>query len=438
MGSIDISIINKQKTDDIFMISVREDGVEWSMISDPIIDYTSGLAIKSGSRGTTRLLLKDKGLMPSPKKPYSLQLEVRSLEEQQTASAIIPVFILNEVLRVYDSDINITPTIPRYMDPRNIYSFKIALYNNNPKDIKNLKLILDSNLVKKEANVQLEPDNRKVIDFTVDFDPEMKPVLDTLSITVMEGNETLYKTTMPIEIVGYRMGFAEENQTESFFLKYKTTITLTNEDNVDEQQTFLIKKKTFDYFFTDTYPDARIEERDGKKYYLWDIKLAPDESTSIIIDTNHRIPFYLLIIMIIAGVVYYFMRDPLVLIKNCDVMGMYEGGINEMKVVLVIKNRRNEPIKNVRLVDMVPKLAHIDPKKAIGTLHPQRKINTAKGLALEWNFDMDAKEERLVSYYMKSKLSILGGLRLPRAVVTIQKGNEKQRIRSNDIHIAGK
>ena len=434
----DVTVSNRQEEGDIFILSFKEEGVEWSVITESAYDYTSGIYIKSGSTIKTRILLKDKGLAPNPVKPYSIELNVKSLEENNRVSKLIDIYLLPEAPLNYESDLNVTPTIPRYIDPRNIYSFKVALLNNNKKSIKNLKITLESALVNREAYVELEPENRKVIDFTVSFDEETEPRIDTLTISVTEGNNTLYRETNPIEIVGYRMPFDQRNSTESLFLKDVTTITLTNKDNVEEQQIFLVQKRITDRLFTTTDPEARDIEREGKKYFAWDIKLQPDEESVIIIETDYRPLLYALLALILAVVIYFYIRDPIIVLKNCDVMKITEGGINEIKVVLVLRNRTKEHIKNLRLVDLIPKIAHVEKSKEVGTLHPNRTVNTPKGLAIEWNFDMDPKEERLVSYCLKSKLSILGGLRLPRAQVHLTIKGKKKKVRSNNIHIAGK
>ncbi len=438
-ASFNVSITNRQMVDDTFVITVKGGGVEWSVLTASTVDYSSGIKIKSGDTRTTQLLLKDKGLLPNPLKPYSVQLGVKSLRKGNKATELLLVYLVSEIPVDYESDINVSPRIPRYIDPRNTYSFKVALYNNNQKDIKDLKMSLESSLVNREASVELEPSSRKVVDFTVDFDEETPPTIDTLTITVSEKGKKLYRSTFPMEVVGYRMPFEKSNKTEEGFLKRTTKITLTNDDNVEQQQTFMAGKSLLDSIFTSAEPGARIVQRKGDDYYAWDINLKPDESAVITLTTNYRLLFYILVIIIIAGVVYIYTRDPVAVIKNCDSLGGREGGINDLKVIISIKNRTNEKIKDVRLIDLIPKIAQVEKKDGEGTLKPSRKVNTNKGLALEWNFDMDAKEERLVYYYIKSRLSILGGLKLPKAAVIIKrKGKKQQKVRSNDVHIAGK
>ena len=438
-AAFNISITNLQMTDDTFVISVKEEGVDWSVLTASTVDYSSGIRIGSGETKTTTLLLKDKGLRPYPNRPYSVGLKLKSLNMGNEVTELLPVYIVSEMPVEYDSDINVSPRIPRYIDPRNVYSFKLALYNNNKKDIKDLKINLESALVKREAEVELEPESRKVVEFTVDFDEETKPVMDTMTVTVSEGHDLLYRSTSPMEVVGYRMPFKRQTSTEEHFLKDVTTITLTNDDNVGQEQTFLIKRKASDVLFTSTSPEATVVEKGDETYYSWDVQLEPDKSASVALTTNYRIPFYALIVMIAAAVIYIYIRDPAVVLKNCDTIKTKEGGINELKVVIAVKNRTNEKIKNARLVDYIPRIAHVEKKKAEGTLKPSRTVNTNKGVALEWNFDMDPKEERLIYYYIRSRLSILGGMKLPKAVLILKrKGKDQQKVRSNNVHVAGR
>ena len=67
-------------------------------------------------------------------------------------------------------------------------------------------------------------------------------------------------------------------------------------------------------------------------------------------------------------------------------------------------------------------MPHMDIKKefAEGTLKPSRILqHHKKGLIVKWNIaSLDAFEERIISYKIKSKLSILGTLTLPPMTVT--------------------
>jgi hypothetical protein len=437
---LDVYITNKEMSEDIFIISTKEEGVDWSIITESAYDYTTGIFIRSGETVKTRMLIKDKGLIPNKAKPYSVQLDIKSNMNKESASASFDVFILPEEVIPYESDINATYTVPRFMDPRNIYSFKVNLFNNNYKDIKSLRVNIESALVTQEAYVELEPKSSKAVDFTVSLDEGTAPMIDTLSITVTEGSVVRYRATAPIEVVAYRMPFNQEERTDSSFLREITYITLTNKDNVEEQQTFMVGRRLTDLLFTNTYPDSMKIQKNGKDYFAWDIKLVPEQSSEISIDTDYRPLFYSLIVILILCVLFIYLRDPISIIKDFDEVKMHQGGISEMKIIMKIVNRKDQKIRGIRLVDMIPHIAQVDKEKkdASGTIPPNRVINTKKGIALEWKFDMDPKEERVISYYIKARLTILGGVSLAPTVAFMEINQRKYKVRSNRLDVAGK
>ncbi|MCX6706875.1 MAG: hypothetical protein NT001_01915 [Candidatus Woesearchaeota archaeon] len=436
----DVYVTNKGDANDVFIISTKEEGVEWSVITESTYDYTTGMTIWPGETAKTRILITDKNLVPNRAKPYSVELDVKSINGGLKSSAFFDVFLLPPDVIPYESDINATYTVPRFIDPRNIYSFKVNLFNNNYKDIKSLKINLDSALFTKEAFVELEPKSSKAVDFTVAFDENTKPTIDTLTITVTEGSNVKYRATTPIEIVAYRMPFNQEERTDNSFLREITYITLTNKDNVEEQQTFMVTRRLTDLLFTKTSPDSNRINKNGKDYFAWDVKLAPDESSEIKIDTDYRPLFYSLIAILLFAVLYIYIRDPISIIKDCDEVRMHQGGISEVKIIISLKNRKDQKIRGIRIVDMIPHMAQVDKEKkdSSGTIAPNRVINTKKGIALEWKLDMDPKEERVISYYIKSRLTILGGISLAPTVAFMEINNRKYKVRSNRLSVVGK
>ncbi|MCX8147288.1 MAG: hypothetical protein N3D84_02375 [Candidatus Woesearchaeota archaeon] len=431
----DITITNPYDRQDTFLLSVKDEGVDWSVITESTYDYSSGVAIGPRSSKTTRILIKDKGLVPSYTRAYAVSLDVKSVKTGSIKTSVFQLYIYPEAPVFYESDINVTLNVPRYIDPRNIYSFGVNLINNNKKEIKNLVISLESNLVNQQSTVQLQPSQSKRVDFTVSFDEKLKPTIDTLTVKVTEGNKTLYRSTTPLEVVPYRMPFDQKTTSESIFLKYTTHITLTNKDNVEEQQKFMVEHRFFDYLLTKTTPDASVTEKDNKKYFAWDVRLKPDESTVISIETNYRPLLYIFLLVSVILVVYFYFRNPVIIIKSADIVKTLEGGISELKVTIALRNRSKEKQK-IRLVDTIPKIAIVEKKEGL-TVHPKRAIHSSKGTFLEWVFEMEPKEERFVSYYLKSKLSILGGLKLPPALLVLNekvKGKE-MKIKSNQVFV---
>src|SRR3989344_1486291 len=225
-AAFDVTIWNSQKDPDVFKLSSKVEGTEWSILTESTFDYATGVIIPPKTSKTVRILLKDKNLDVNPSKAYIVDLSAASSNTGEKQSVMMQVFIVRNITIPFESDISVTPNIPRYLDPRNIYSFVINIKNNNPKDIKSLNVKLESSLIKREANVELAPEIQKGVEFTAEFDESQKPLLDTLTITITENGKELYRDTMPIEIVSYRIPFDQASRISKYFLMTVEEITL--------------------------------------------------------------------------------------------------------------------------------------------------------------------------------------------------------------------
>ncbi|MBN2367544.1 hypothetical protein JXC34_00870, partial [Candidatus Woesearchaeota archaeon] len=158
-----------------------------------------------------------------------------------------------------------------------------------------------------------------------------------------------------------------------------------------------------------------------------ELALEPGESKTVIVTESYRIPFVILIIAIIFAILYYKLKSPVKIRKGISDIKIVEGGVSELKVMLSITNTSKKRIKNVNIMDYVPNIADISKEFVEGTLRPSQVLmHKTKGTVLKWGLEeMAPGEDRLVSYNIKSKLSIIGNFRLPRAKVIFKlKGKE--------------
>jgi len=131
-------------------------------------------------------------------------------------------------------------------------------------------------------------------------------------------------------------------------------------------------------------------------------------------------------------------RSPVVLVKKTQVLRSTEGGINKLKVLLYIKNRSSQNVSNVRVIDIIPRLADFVEKNYEGTLNPSVIKKLEKGTLLKWNINMlEPSEERIIYYNVQNKLSVLEGLTLPVAVAKFNvKGNIERSTKSNVLDVS--
>ena len=121
------------------------------------------------------------------------------------------------------------------------------------------------------------------------------------------------------------------------------------------------------------------------------------------------------------------LRSPLLIIKEASNIIKKDNGISEMTVILHIRNRGQNKIKDIELTDFIPALVSVGGDVPIGSLQPNKVLkHEKKGTTIvKWTIDtLDASEERVLSYRIKSKLSILGSFSLPVANAAFKSNNK--------------
>jgi hypothetical protein len=135
----------------------------------------------------------------------------------------------------------------------------------------------------------------------------------------------------------------------------------------------------------------------------------------------------LVIILLIAS--YFFFRSELVVKKVGTTISMKEGGKSEIKILIYVKNRSKNLVQNLNIVDRVPHLSEVSSEQALGTLAPTKILkHDKKGTLIKWDIEtIESKEERILSYKIITKLSILGNFNLPPTIVKFKtkRGTEK-------------
>ena len=141
--------------------------------------------------------------------------------------------------------------------------------------------------------------------------------------------------------------------------------------------------------------------------------------------------------IIVAIVLYFVFRSPLVVRKSVANVAMSEGGISQIKVVVRVKNRASKPIADIEVMDNVPHIADVQRELEIGSIQPHAILkHPKKGLMIRWNVEnLEAGEERVLSYKMKSRLSILGEFNLQAATARAKVGNKVIISNSNRVSV---
>jgi hypothetical protein len=419
-----------QRTNKILSFDIYSPDVAWDMTTDPTTDRK--LKVYPKTSKSTKLKFRPLYVNPGV---YGVGVNVRWAEGNilEKKHVLIEVKSLEPVTGTYLPAIRGAASMKERVDPADDILVRIKLENQNRKDLSKITVKLRSNIINKDYDTTLKPLEKKTLEFNVKISPVTYPQIDILKVSIFaeEANQTYQFDLLPMEYEILRYGeIAEDITTEKEFLKRTEVITLTNTGNLPETKAYRTKVGFFRGFITTAEPEGTKIKTSAGRFLSWDIDLDVNTKATIRVTANYR-PVAIAILLIIIGIIaYYTARSPVVIKKSAVIMRTKEGGISDLKVMLMIKNRGKHPLQNIEIIDKVPAIADVIKEEALGTLQPTKILrHERKGTLVKWRLDsLDKLEERIITYKIRSKLSILGGLTLPVAVVKFQGMSGRERV----------
>ncbi|MBI2142269.1 hypothetical protein HYU15_02130 [Candidatus Woesearchaeota archaeon] len=171
-------------------------------------------------------------------------------------------------------------------------------------------------------------------------------------------------------------------------------------------------------------------------YLMWELAVKPQQTATVRIVESYRPLFALLIAAVLLAVLYYVFRSPVAIRKEAAVISLEEEGISDMKVVLHVKNRGSKGYDRLIIADKVPVIAGVEKEAGLGTLKPAKVTSTKHGTIIKWELDhLERHEERVLSYRIKSKLSILGTFSLPACRAKFYDEGKERKTSSNVVRV---
>ncbi|MEM4240224.1 MAG: hypothetical protein QXM31_01515 [Candidatus Woesearchaeota archaeon] len=360
---------------------------------------------------------------------YGVPIHVKRTGTNQVKKAMLYMEVTGPpATHTYMPAVRGTVEIPAFVDPRDEVIITVNLENQNRRNLSELSIKVRSNVINKDYTISLGPLERRIVRLIARIDPKTHPQRDTLHVTVVatEKDKGFQFDLPPVdyEVASYGQ-LAPTVEVIKSFLKTVRIITLVNDANVLLEQPFAYPMPWYARIFTKSEPKSRIE--DGR--LVWDVKLNVGNSMELRVTTNYRPLAIIIALAIIIYLAYLVFRSPLAIKKSATVLSTREGGISELKILLELKNRTNKALSSVTLIDLVPRIAELLKEYDVGTLTPSSVIrHERKGTIIKYNVgDIMPREERVISYQVKSSLSILGGVSLPEAVSKFTTSTGKER-----------
>ncbi len=439
-AEFNLVITNDQEFTDTFILGFED--IRFSPITDPATYYFNGIEVRPNGEATTKLLVRPRIDKVSAGK-NSLEIQVRSKETGEVETDIININVkpreFTPEMIIYGPNMSSSLNMPSKVDPRTPFSIKVDISNNNPFDFRQIIIKLESKLITGERAIDLAPNESKTVEITTKLDDKESPQKDTLHAYIYWNNTLLKELVKEYEVVPYLPPFREESSTVNSILKQVTTIVVYNDANTEKSGPVTLKRGSFGNLFERTNPESEIVISEGEEEYQWIISLKPGESATLTVTRSYVFWVLIAVLLILGGVFYYLNRSPLIVTKEVQKVEIKEGGLHEIKISITIKNRKEKGVKDVSILDKIPKLSHIHEEFDEGTIKPSKVYPFAKGHAVKWNIkSLDGFEERIITYSLKSKLSIIGTLRLNPVIVEYRKeGDDKQsKIISNSVSVS--
>lgn len=361
---------------------------------------------------------------------YNLNLKVYSQNDPDVydyESLIVKVLDYSDLLSIED----LSKSIPQGLDPRKNNLVRLNLKNRNNIELENVNIKLESKLFNREFVYDFSPLAGRTEEFYVDIEDTLKEGNYDVRVLAMQGDNVLIDRTDKIR-VAYYSDIQENKEESSGFLTKKLIITRENKGNIDSVEEYKLSLNSFEKTFTRASPKpTNIEKKEGVYFYIWDFELGPGESYRIIVNTNYRDPIILLILFGFMVYILYTVLQGGISLKKKVLTLKTGAGISDMKILLILKNRGNKTIKNVKLIDTLPRV--VKTPEEFGTLKPDQIKKSSEGnKMLIWGLDnLIGKEERVISYRLRSDLHVIGRFGIHRAVAIYKKGSRHVMAKSN-------
>jgi len=404
--------------------SIFTPDVEWTVPPDVITVYPNTPAKYDLSVTPTKYILPG---------TYGTNINIRRQvpEELTTKTILINVQTDSEIRTNYRASIKADADMPITTTPDKRLSIRVTLENQNVLNITDLAIRINSDLevLNTQRDVQLAPLEEKIVEFTYELNPLQDPGEYRVTFELLRSNSTIETfSTRILTIIEVQPPFEKVENEKLSFLKMTKELTFTSKSNIEDTQKISLPIGFLERIFTSSVPGGKVMKEEEIRSISWDLTLQPGESRTIFVTVNYRLIFYIIFLVTLFTFVYYKYRSPLQIKKEVSDVNLKEGGISEIRVMLEINNNSKKAVSHVTIFDYIPNIAEIEQSHIEGTLKPTKILtHQNKGTIVKWEIDeIAAGEDRLLSYNIRSKLSILGNFKLPRAKVKFKhrKGKE--------------
>ncbi len=397
------------------------------------IQYYSELEPFLTNIGPNETLVTELRLIPSAWAdlgPKSVNVMVESSANDEKISMQVPLYLksYDQVEKQYTPSVEMKVDFPEIVDPRQEIPISLYFRNRNKLDITEMYLEINSQAFKEAKILAIEPmsERTEIVNYKIDL--LTPPQEDKLEISIRVNNQTINRERFTYKIISYSDYVTKQDSVEELFKK-TTEYVITNNGNVKSTAPYVLPVSLLKKFFVgSSIPASRYDLK--KQTLEWDLSLEPMKETKLELVENYRPVIYMILFGIIITMVYFIYRSPVTIRKEALIVGSSKEGISQLKVLLHIRNRSQDLVEHITITDLIPSIVELVQDSYIGTLAPSKVVrNDIKGTIIKWDLDaLEPFEERIISYRLNAKITIVGGLKLPPAKVKFESKKGKERV----------
>ncbi len=341
----------------------------------------------------------------------------------------------NIVLKIIPPEevVSVSADIPERIAPGSEMTAKVGFRNNMNTQLSNVEVYVGSELFEEKKTMILFPLQKRSEEFKFKIPSMAKPQDYTFTVRVYHDgvlNGRFSKTFTMLT----NSDVKQEAESKEGFLIQTITITKTNFGNS-------VATEYYDYpasWFTKMFLSSSISPTSIDSAGLhWIFDINPGEKVVLQIKRSYVPLVIILAVIVLFGLVsYYILTRGLIIRKQVFKLRKASADTAEFTVMLHIKNRTRGVVKDLIIYEILPKF--MNASTHFGTLKPDTMQKGEQGMKMVWKIpELSRGEERIISYQVDSKISVIGRIALPAAMMRFKSVSGRiVNVRSNAVAVS--
>ena len=293
-----------------------------------------------------------------------------------------------------------------------------------------LTVYITSELFSYKFDIEIKGKETLTKEVSLDVSPDLVSGDYKLEIKAYKENNLRGEFTKQIYL-GEKSDIEIKEEKQSNFLKKTIQINLVNEGNTVVKDSFVFNLNLFSRMFMNAVPEATSVNTEQGYQLKWDYELSPGEVYTIEVTINYRplLAIIILIIILLTLIRIFFY-------SGISVKKTIKRRVHGYQIDLVIKNHGRNNVRNVRVVEVLPRV--LQPTGDYGIMKPENVSRGRRGLRMEWEIPFISNNgEVILSYRVEVKADVFGEVNLFGTMVKyINKYGKSVMVKSNSLKIS--